>query len=92
MPGAGAATAKGVRQTAGGAHKSQSVVVCTASTKIAKAGRYKLACKLTAAARSLRRKQAIRVKLSVTYTPTGGSSRTVTRRAILRKTSSGVTG
>ena len=62
------------------------------SRKITKAGRYKINCTLTARARSARRRGAIRVTLTTTFTPTGGTARSVTRNVTLKKTSSGVTG
>ncbi|MSX03178.1 MAG: hypothetical protein F2813_08480 [Actinobacteria bacterium] len=92
VPGAGKATQKGTYGSASGARSAKRTTACSGSKTIKKAGRYKLACKLTSSARSARRKHAIRVTLSTTYTPTGGTARTATRRVVLRKTTSGVTG
>ena len=75
-----------------GARSSKRVTACKASKKITKAGRYKVNCTLTSAARSARRRGPIRVTLTTTFTPTGGTARSVTRTITLKKTSSGVTG
>jgi hypothetical protein len=92
VPGAGKASQTGSFYAAGSARSARAVTACRGSKKISKAGRYRLSCKLTSAARSARRKHSIRVTLRTTFTPTGGSARTVTRTVTLRKTSSGVTG
>ncbi len=92
VPGAGKATQTGSFYGAGTARSARAVTACRGSKKISKAGRYRVSCKLTSAARSARRRHAIRVTLRTTFTPTGGSARTVTRTVTLRKTSSGVTG
>jgi len=92
VPGAGNASQTGSFYAAGTARSARAVTACRGSKKISKAGRYRVICKLTSAARSARRKHAIRVTLRTTFTPTGGAARTLTRRITLRKTSSGVTG
>ena len=68
------------------------LTACSGSKKLTKAGRYTIDCTLTSAARSARRRGAIRVTLTTTFTPTGGTARSVTRTITLKKTSSGVTG
>ena len=65
---------------------------CTGSKTITKAGRNKIDCKLTSAARSARRRASIRVTLVTTFKPTGGTARAITRKVTLKKISSGVTG
>jgi len=92
VPGAGKASQTGTFSASSSARSAKTVTACRDSKKISKAGRYRLSCKLTAAARAARRKHSIRVTLRTTFTPTGGSARTVTRTVTLRKTSSGVTG
>ena len=92
VPGAGKAAQAGTFSASSSAHSARTATACRDSKKISKAGRYRLSCKLTAAARAARRKHSIRVTLRTTFTPTGGSARTVTRTVTLRKTSSGVTG
>ena len=44
------------------------------------AGRYTIDCKLTSVARSARRRGSIRVTLTTTFTPTGGTVRSVTQK------------
>ena len=92
VPGAGKASQTGTFSASSSAHSAKTVTACRDSKKISKAGRYRLSCKLTAATRAARRNHSIRLTLRTTFTPTGGSARTVTRTVTLRKTSSGVTG
>ena len=88
----GIATQKGTFIYSSGARSARRLTACTGSRTITKAGRYKINCTLTAGARSARRRGAIRVTLTTTFTPTGGTARSVTRNVTLKKTSSGVTG
>ena len=88
----GVATQKGTFIYSSGARSARRLAACTGSRKITKAGRYKINCTLTAGARSARRRSSIRVTLTTTFTPTGGTARSVTRTVTLKKTSSGVTG
>ena len=74
------------------AHSTRRLTACSGSKKLTKAGRYTINCKLTAGARSARRRGPIRVTLTTTFTPTGGTARSVSRTITLTKTSSGVTG
>jgi hypothetical protein len=92
VSGRGTATQQGSFTAPSGARSSRTVKACSGSRKITKAGRYRIDCKLTSAARSARRRGAIRVTLTTTFTPTGGTARSVTRTITLKKTSSGVTG
>ncbi len=92
VPGAGKASQAGTFSASSSARSAKTVTACRDSKKISKAGRYRLSCKLTSAARAARRKHSIRLTLRTTFTPTGGSARTVTRTVTLKKTSSGVTG
>ena len=88
----GTATQYGTFNSSSAARSAKRLTACADSKKIKKAGRYKLSCKLTSAARSARRRGAIRVTLRTTFNPTGGTARSVTRTIRLKKTSSGVTG
>jgi len=90
--GAGAASQRGSFSSSPGSPNAKRLTACKGSKKITKAGRYTLSCKLTSAVRSARRKNSIRVTLRTTFTPTGGTARTITRVVTLKKTSSGVTG
>jgi hypothetical protein len=88
----GAATQRGTFNSPSTARSAKRLTACAGSKKLTKAGRYKLTCKLTSAARSARRRGAIRVTLTTTFKPTGGTARSVTRTVTLKKTSSGITG
>ena len=90
--GPGVAQQRGSFSSLSGARSARALIACTGSRKLTKAGRYKLSCKLTSAIRSARRRGAVRVLLRTTFTPTGGTARTITRVVTLKKTSSGVTG
>jgi titin len=88
----GTATQRGTFNSPSTARSAKRVTACADSKKITKAGRYKLTCELTSAARSARRRGAIRVTLTTTFKPTGGTARSVARTITLKKTSSGITG
>ena len=88
----GTATQLGTFSSSSSARSAKRVTACRGSKKITKAGRYKINCTLTSAARSARRRGSIRVTLVTTFTPTGGTARAVTRNVTLKKTGSGVTG
>ena len=90
--GPGVAQQRGSFSSPSGARSARALIACTGSRKLTKAGRYKLSCKLTSAIRSARRRGAVRVLIRTTFTPTGGTARTITRVVTLKKTSSGVTG
>ena len=92
VKGPGVAIQLGTFNRSSVARSTKRVKACQDSLKITKAGRYKLSCKLTAAARSARRNGSIRVTLTTTFKPTGGSARTVTRVVKLKQTSNGITG
>ncbi|MCX6370915.1 MAG: hypothetical protein NTZ58_06640, partial [Solirubrobacterales bacterium] len=90
--GPGAASQWGSFSSLASAGRAKRLTACRGTKKITKAGRYRLSCKLTSAVRSARRREAVRVTLRTTFTPTGGTARTITRFVTLKKTSSGVTG
>ena len=92
MPGAGSTSQAGTFNSSSSGRSAKLTTACRGTKKVTKAGRYRLSCQLTSAARSARRKGSIRVSLKTTFTPTGGAARTITRIVTLKKTSSGVTG
>ena len=65
----------GTRKTSSG----RRVKVCSGSYRVKRAGKSTAACRLTASARKLHRKRAIRVRLKVTFRPDGGTPRTIVR-------------
>jgi hypothetical protein len=59
-------------------------IACVSASRAVKAGTTRMRCVLTGAARAARRKGAVRVELATTFTPTGGTQRTVLRTVTLR--------
>ena len=92
VPGAGSTSQTGTFNSASSGRSAKTTTACRGTKKVTKAGRYRISCKLTAAASSARRRGSIRVSLKTTFIPTGGSARSVTRTVTLSKTSGGVTG
>ena len=92
VPGAGRVVQRGTFWSSSSARKAGTRLACTESRKLTKAGRYRVGCTLTSAARSARSHRSIRVTLRTTFTPTGGSASTITRKVTLKKTRGGVTG
>ena len=92
VSGRGTATQQGSFTAPSGARSSKTVKACSGSRKVTKAGRYRIDCKLTSAARSARRRGSLRMTLITTFTPTGGTASAIERKVTLKRTSSGVTG
>jgi len=67
-------------------------IACVSVSRAVKAGTTRMRCVLTGAARAARRKGAVRVDLATTFTPTGGSQRTVIRRVTVPRSTPGYTG
>ncbi|MBU6337841.1 MAG: hypothetical protein KGR19_08540 [Acidobacteria bacterium] len=79
VPGAGK-----LRQVATRASGGKRVSVCSSSRTATSAGRFRLECKPSAATRRAQKKGRVRVTVRVTFTPAGGTARTVTRYVWLR--------
>jgi hypothetical protein len=92
VSGRGTATQQGSFTAPSGARSSKTVKACSGSRKVTKAGRYRIDCKLTSAARSARRRGSLRMTLITTFTPTGGTASAIERKVTLKRTSSGITG
>ena len=71
-PGPGQASQTGTTPTAKDT-RGKAIKVCSASKKIKKAGKVRLTCTLTKAARALRKKNSLTVLLTTTFTPTSGT-------------------
>jgi hypothetical protein len=71
-PGPGQASQTGTTPTAKDT-RGKAIKVCSASKKIKKAGKVRLTCTLTKAARALRKKNSLTVLLTTTFTPTNGT-------------------
>jgi len=63
-------TAAGAKR---GSRATKTMNVCSSTKKIKKAGKVTLTCKLTKAARTLRKKHSLTVLLTTTFTPTSGN-------------------
>ncbi len=92
LPGAGKVVQVGTTRssTRAGemAKKARTMIVCTARKTVAKAGKVTIICRLTAKARAARKTQSLKMRLVTTFTPTGGTAKSVTRTLVLKKTGS----
>ncbi|MBU6337017.1 MAG: hypothetical protein KGR19_04275 [Acidobacteria bacterium] len=80
VPGAGRISQRGTFRSAG-----RTRTACrAASVSATGAGTRRLQCALTSAVRAARREGTVRVRLITTYTPTGGTARTLVRTVVLR--------
>ena len=61
------------------------VTACQAAREIDRARSVVLRCKANAATRAAQRRGAVRLSVTVTYTPTGGTARTSTARTVVLK-------
>ena len=69
------------------------VTACQATRAVTRARSVVLTCRANAATRSAQRRGAVRLRVTVTYTPTGGTARTSAARTIvLKKTRPAYTG
>lgn len=59
---------------------------CTAQRKVAAKGAYRMTCRFSSALRAARRQGPVRLRVPVTYTPTGGLARTLTLRLLAAAT------
>lgn len=81
VPGAGRITQRATRSTRSGA--SARALVCTTSRTASRAATYTLTCKANSATRKAQRRGAVRVLVRTTFTPTGGTARTISRTVVL---------
>ncbi len=68
------------------AKKARTMTVCTVRKTVAKAGWVTITCRLTAKARAARKKQSLKLRVVTTFTPTGGSAKSVSKTLVLKKT------
>ncbi len=68
------------------AKKARTMTVCTARKTVAKAGWVTITCRLTAKARAARKKHSLKLRLVTTFTPTGGTAKSVSKTLVLKKT------
>ncbi len=68
------------------AKTARTMTVCTARKTVAKAGWVTITCSLSAKARAARKKHSLKLRLVTTFTPTGGSAKSVGKTLVLKKT------
>ncbi len=68
------------------AKKARRMTVCTADKTVAKAGKVTITCRLNAKARAARKTHALKVRLVTTFTPTGGTAKSLTKTVVLKRT------
>jgi len=66
--------------------KARTMTVCTARKTVAKAGKVTITCRLSAKARAARTKGSLKVRLVTTFTPTGGTAKSVSETLVLKTT------
>ncbi len=68
------------------AKTARTMTVCTARKTVTKAGWVTISCRLSAKARAARKKHSLKLRLVTTFTPTGGSAKSVGKTLVLKKT------
>ncbi len=68
------------------AKKARRMTVCTADKTVAKAGKVTITCRLNAKARAARKTHSLKVRLVTTFTPTGGTAKSLSKTLVLKKT------
>ncbi len=66
--------------------RASTMTVCTARKTVAKAGTVTITCRLTAKALAARKTHSLKVRLVTTFTPTGGTAKSVSTTLVLKKT------
>jgi len=92
VPGPGLIAQRAVLSAISSRVSAAAAKMCSASRTASKAGTYTVTCRLNSSARRAQRRGAVRVTLSTSFTPTGGTARTVRRTVTLRSTKPGYTG
>jgi hypothetical protein len=67
-------------------------IACVSASRTVKDGTARMRCVLTGAARAARSEGAVRVEMATTFTPTGGTRRTVLQTVNLRSLKPGYAG
>ncbi len=83
LPGPGKVTQVGTTKLT---KKARTTIVCTTRKTVAKAGTVTITCRLSAKARAARKTRALKVRLATTFTPTGGTAKSVIKTLVLKKT------
>ncbi len=66
--------------------KARTTIVCTARKTVAAAGKVTITCRLSAKARAARKKHSLKLRIVTTFTPTGGTAKSVSKTLVLKKT------
>jgi len=66
--------------------KARTMTVCTARKSVATAGTVTITCRLNAKARAARKTHALTVRLVTTFTPTGGTAKSLSTTLVLKQT------
>jgi hypothetical protein len=92
VPGPGRIAQRGLLRAVSSRASAAAATLCSASKNASKAGTYTVTCRLNGAARRAQRRGAVRVTLRTSYTPTGGTARTVSRTINLPSRKASFTG
>ncbi len=65
--------------------KARTMIVCTARKTVAKSGTMTIICSLSAKARAARKKHSLKLRLVTTFTPSGGTAKSVGKTLVLKK-------
>ncbi len=82
LPGPGKVTQVGTTKLS---KKARTMTVCTARKTVAKAGTMTIICSMTAKARAAKKKHSLKLRLVTTFTPTGGTAKSVSKTLVLKK-------
>ncbi len=83
LPGPGKVTQVGTTKLS---KKARTMIVCKAQKTVTKAGTMTIICSMTAKARAAKKKHSLKLLLVTTFTPTGGTAKSVSKTLVLKKT------
>ncbi|MBU6338266.1 MAG: hypothetical protein KGR19_10720 [Acidobacteria bacterium] len=92
VPGPGLIAQRAVLGAGSSRASAAAARMCSASRNATRAGTYTVTCKLTAAARRAQLRGKVRLSLRTSFTPTGGTARTVSRTVVLPSRKASFTG
>ncbi len=86
LPGPGKVVQVGTTTLGKKAKKAGTMIACRARTTVATAGKVTITCRLNKKARAARKQHALKVRLVTTFTPTGGTAKSISKTLVLKKT------
>lgn len=92
VPGPGRIAQRATLGASSSRASAASATMCLSSKSVSKAGTYSVTCRLTAAARRAQLRGKVRVSLRTSFTPTGGTARSVSRTVVLPARKASFTG